>query len=45
MKNCIANGLSATFSPKTIAKWTKMVDDWQEDVSAPNPFEETVSGM
>ena len=41
----LLNALSSTFSSEPIAKWTKMVDDWQEDVSAPNPFEETVSGM
>ncbi|KIM73218.1 hypothetical protein PILCRDRAFT_15408 [Piloderma croceum F 1598] len=33
--------LSATFPAGTVAEWTKMVNDWQEDTSQPNPFEET----
>jgi hypothetical protein len=41
----LLNALSATFSPETIAEWTKMVEDWQEDTSAPNPFEEMALGM
>ena len=41
----LLNALSATFSLQTVAEWTKMVEDWQEDTSAPNPFEETVLGM
>jgi hypothetical protein len=31
---------SATFKPKTIAIWSKMVDDWISDRTKPNPYEE-----
>jgi hypothetical protein len=40
----LLNALSATFHPQTVAEWTQMVEDWQEDASAPNPFEETALG-
>jgi hypothetical protein len=40
----LLNALSATFPPQTVSEWTKMVEDWQEDVTAPNPFEETALG-
>lgn len=41
----LLNALSATFYPQTVAEWTQMVEDWQEDASAPNPFEETALGQ
>jgi hypothetical protein len=40
----LLNALSATFPPQTVAKWTKMVDDWQEDISALNRFREMTLG-
>jgi hypothetical protein len=41
----LLNALSATFPSETIDKWSNMVDNWQEDTSAPNPFEETTLGV
>jgi hypothetical protein len=41
----LLNALSATFPVETIVEWTKMVDDWQEDTSQPNPFEEIILGV
>jgi len=41
----LLNALSATFPAGTVAEWTKMVNDWQEDTSQPNPFEEMALGM
>jgi hypothetical protein len=41
----LLNALSATFPPQTVAEWTQMVEDWQDDASAPNPFEETALGQ
>lgn len=29
-----------TFDDDTIAKWTKMVEDWDTDLTKPNPYEE-----
>ena len=43
--SALFNALSATFPAETIVEWTQMVDDWQDDTSRPNPFEETALGM
>jgi hypothetical protein len=44
-KHCaLLNALSATFPQQIIAEWTTMVEAWQEDTSAPDPFEETALG-
>ena len=40
----LLNALSATFPTETIDEWTKMVNDWQEDTSQANPFEEVTLG-
>jgi hypothetical protein len=40
----LLNALSATFPQQTVAEWMTMVEDWQEDTSAPDPFEETALG-
>ena len=34
------NTFSATFKPKTIATWTKMVDEWISDRTKFNPYDE-----
>ena len=33
--------LSATFPSATVEKWSKMVDDWEKDMTKPNPYEES----
>jgi len=33
--------LSATFPLATVEKWSKMVDDWEKDMTKPNPYEES----
>jgi hypothetical protein len=35
---------TATFPSDVVAKWDKMVDDWDADMSKPNPYEEPVAG-
>lgn len=35
---------TATFPSDVVAKWDKMVDDWDADMSKPNPYEEPVPG-
>lgn len=32
--------LSSGFPPETVAKWSKMVKEWELDRSKPNPYEE-----
>jgi Kyakuja-Dileera-Zisupton transposase len=45
-KHCaLLNALLVTFPAETVTEWTHMVEDWQEDTSRPNPFEETALGM
>jgi hypothetical protein len=45
-KHCaLLNALSATFPATTVAEWTQMVEDWQEDPSKPDPFEEVTIGI
>jgi hypothetical protein len=45
-KHCaLLNALSATFSASTVAEWTQMVEDWQEDPLKPDPFEEVTLGL
>ena len=34
---------STTFSPQTLREWTEMVEKWEADPKAPNPYEEPVS--
>lgn len=34
---------SSTFLPSTIAKWSKMVEEWETDRTKPNPYEEPVN--
>ena len=31
---------SATFPPETLSKWLKMVERWETDPTAPNPYDE-----
>ena len=31
---------SATFPPETVAKWLKMVERWEAEPTAPNPYDE-----
>ena len=33
---------STTFSPQTLRQWTEMVEKWEADPKAPNPYEEPV---
>ena len=35
---------TATFPSDVVAKWDKMVDDWDADMSKLNPYEEPVAG-
>ena len=35
---------STTFPPDIVAKWDKMVDEWDNDKSKPNPYEEPIAG-
>jgi hypothetical protein len=35
---------STTFPSDVIAKWDKMVEEWDNDKSKPNPYEEPVAG-
>jgi len=37
--------LSATFPSATVEKWSKMVDNWEKDMTKPNPFEESNTGI
>lgn len=41
----LLNALLATFPVETVTEWTCMVEDWQEDTSQPNPFEEMALGV
>jgi hypothetical protein len=41
----LLNALSATFPVPTVNEWTEMVNDWQEDTSRANPFEESTLGI
>ncbi len=34
---------SSSISPSTVAKWSKMVEEWQADRTKPNPYEELQS--
>ena len=36
----IFNQLSATFSSETINKWETLVENWNADSKAPNPYQE-----
>ena len=31
---------SATFPPETVVRWVRMVEHWEEDPKAPNPYNE-----
>ena len=31
---------SATFPPETVARWVRMVERWEDDPTAPNPYNE-----
>ena len=35
---------SATFPPETVDKWLKMVECWEADPTAPNPYDEPERG-
>jgi len=37
--------LSGTFPSATVEKWTKMVEDWEKDMTKPNPYEESNTSM
>ena len=32
---------SATFPPETVRRWVWMVEHWENDPNAPNPYKET----
>ena len=36
--------LSATFATGVVGKWTSMVESWEANPSAPNPYEELDAG-
>ena len=40
----VFNQLSATFSTQTIKKWEAMVETWEVNPQAPNPYKEPESG-
>lgn len=31
---------SLTFAPDVVEKWMKMVEDWDKDMTKPNPYED-----
>jgi hypothetical protein len=35
---------TAKFSPEVIEKWTKMIEDWDQDLCKPDPYQESVIG-
>jgi hypothetical protein len=35
---------TTTFPSDVVAQWDKMVNDWDADMSKPNPYEEPVAG-
>ncbi len=35
--------LSSSFLPSTIDKWSKMVKEWQDDRTKPNPYSEPIN--
>ncbi|KIL54292.1 hypothetical protein M378DRAFT_92846, partial [Amanita muscaria Koide BX008] len=42
--NDLFNQFSATFSATIIYKWTEMIEKWEHDSTAPNPYEEPSCG-
>ena len=36
---------NAMFAPDIVAKWTKMVEEWNSDPNKPDPYEEPMTGM
>lgn len=38
------NKFNATFPEDVVAKWEKMVAEWNVDKGKPNPYEEPVAG-
>jgi hypothetical protein len=34
---------SSTFTPSVIAKWSRMVEEWEIDRTKPNPYEEPIN--
>lgn len=45
-KQCkIADDFAATFPDKVIQQWRRMVKDWQENTSRPNPYVLNERGM
>ena len=41
----VANTLNATVPEETVCKWQRMVEEYKQDKSKPNPFEEPEIGM
>ena len=39
----ILTQFSERFQPETIERWTQMITDWDNDISQPNPYEESVA--
>jgi hypothetical protein len=35
---------TAKFSPEVVDKWTSMIEDWDSDMTKPNPYEEPHTG-
>ena len=36
---------SATFPPDTVTRWSRMVERWEGDPTAPNPYREPEQSM
>lgn len=41
----IFHQFSSTFRDDTVKKWAKMVEEWNDDHSKPNPYAEPKSGV
>jgi hypothetical protein len=41
--NALFTKFSSNFSPDIVEKWEMMVNDWEDDLSKKNPFEEAAS--
>lgn len=36
---------NVTFAPAMVQNWEKMVQDWNDDHTKPDPYEELMTGM
>ncbi len=39
------NELCSTIPEQTLILWTKQIEDWEQDASNPNPFDDKIEGM